>query len=208
VGQRYVLIPAATLETFPLGGVRAIWPAAEKTAMTRALHGAVRLLARHAPIFLPWVGRVLRGVVPVAAKPSMIHSGGDQDHPGVVYLSFGCPPAALAEMLVHEGTHQYYHLLTCLGPLEDGSDSTLYYSPIKRTGRQIGMILLAYHAFANVLLFYRLCRRNGFEHDGYIRHNEDALVPQLDQLEAALRTTRALTPLGRALWEPLAERIR
>src|SRR6266852_5178334 len=110
-------------------------------------------------------------------------------------------------MLVHEATHLYFHLLCSVGNVDDSSDSTLYYSPIKRQGRPIRAILLAYHAFANVVLFYRLCQEKGLSDDGYCRQQENDLLPQLKQLEASLHTTRALTPLGLALWEPLAERV-
>ena len=110
-------------------------------------------------------------------------------------------------MLVHECSHQYYHLLTRLGPVDDGSDTTLAYSPVKNTGRPISMILLAYHAFANVELFYRHCQAAGLEDEGYCANNQEGLKPQLEQLEQALSATDALTELGQALWEPLAERI-
>jgi HEXXH motif-containing protein len=98
-------------------------------------------------------------------------------------------------------------LLNRLGEFDDGSDPALYYSPIRHTGRPIRWILIAYHAFANVLLFYRCCAANGLDKDPYCRLNEKVLVPQLEQLEGALRKSRALTPLGRALWEPLAAKI-
>jgi hypothetical protein len=60
---------------------------------------------------------------------------------------------------------------------------------------------------ANVLLCYRQCCKSGLRDGGYIRRQERELLPQLDQLESPLRHTRGLTALGKALWEPLAERI-
>jgi hypothetical protein len=168
---------------------------------------AVSLLRTHASPYLRWVARVIRCVIPVHAKRSMIRSGSDFDLPGTIQMSFRTSAVALAEMLVHEASHQYFHVLCRLGDLTDGTDSQLYYSPVKRMKRSIYNILLAYHAFANVLLFYRLCRANGLDDDGYALHNEEDLIPQLEQLETPLRTTDALTPLGRALWKPLAARI-
>ncbi|GLV55779.1 hypothetical protein KDH_26230 [Dictyobacter sp. S3.2.2.5] len=168
---------------------------------------AIMLLRDHADIYLPWVECVVRYIIPLQSKNDFVFSGSYADRPGVVTISFPAPLAALAEMLVHEATHQYFHLLSCVGDVDDGSDSTLYYSPIKQRGRPIRAILLAYHAFANVLLFYRLCQEKGLSDDGYCYQQEKNLLPQLKQLEDSLHTTRALTPLGLALWKPLAERV-
>jgi HEXXH motif-containing protein len=109
-------------------------------------------------------------------------------------------------MLIHEATHQYFHLLARYGALDDGTGE-MYFSPIKGTERPVNMILLAYHAFGNVLLFYRLCRRKRLKDAGYCRKNELQLLPQLRKLEEALVHTNALTPLGEALWRPLAVRL-
>jgi HEXXH motif-containing protein len=70
--------------------------------------------------------------------------------------------------------------------------------------------LIAYHAFGNVLLFYRMARARALpaDQDGLdIAKRMKQLEQQLETLEKALQTTTALTPLGRALWEPLYERI-
>lgn len=174
-------------------------------ATTRA---AVAILRRHAPMYVPWVDRVLLGIVPWEGSHSNLRSGSDFDEPGVIQISYPAPPAAVAEMLVHECSHLTFQILTRLGDVDDGTDSTLYYSPVKQTGRPISRILLAYHAFANVLLFYRFCLGSGIDDDGYCERNERATIPQLEQLEEALERTNALTQFGRALYEPLRELIR
>jgi HEXXH motif-containing protein len=105
-------------------------------------------------------------------------------------------------------SHQYYYVATRLGPVDDGSDPTLYYSPIKRTGRPIANILLAYHAFGNVVLLMRDLRLNGYaDETGYISANESALGAQLQELEAGLMSTTALTSVGRSLYDPLTARL-
>jgi HEXXH motif-containing protein len=180
------------------------WPAAPQR-----LAQAANLLRSVSPDYLSWVDRVLRYVIPLGGGPRTVNSGSSESQPSVIHGSFGCPVTARAEILIHEATHQYFHLTTRLGPVDDGSDTTEYYSPIKRRGRTIRYILVAYHAFGNVLLFYRTCRMRGYlDEDGYCSESERELAPQLKQLEAALRGTTGLTPLGRALWEPLADRIR
>jgi HEXXH motif-containing protein len=168
---------------------------------------AVALLRRHAPIYLRWVKKVVRSIVPVDANLSGIIAGSDFTKPGVVQVSFPVGTVLLAETLVHEASHQHLEIVRRLGPVHSGSDQALYYSPIRKAGRPIDKILVAYHAMVNVLLFYRLCRQSGLRDGGYIKRREGKLLSQLEELEAPLRRTRALTPLGRALWEPLAERI-
>jgi HEXXH motif-containing protein len=168
---------------------------------------SMQLLRDCAPEYLPWTQGVLRSVIPLHAERSEIRSGSDLDKPGAVQASFPIRTVALAETWVHECSHQYFQILTRVGPLEDGTDTELYYSPVRQMGRPIAMILLAYHAFANVLLFYRSCRAAGPANREYLEVNELRLVPQLRQLEAPLRKTPALTELGRALFEPLAARI-
>ncbi len=169
-----------------------------------ALQQAIALLRLHSPRYLRWVDRVLRGVMACNGTANQLRSGSDFDLPGIVQMSFPASPVAHAEMLVHECSHLNYQILTRLGDVDDGSDETLYFSPVKRTGRRIDRILLAYHAFANVMLFYRDCIATGIDDDGYCERNIEATMPQLATLDQALRTTPALTPLGRALYEPLA----
>jgi HEXXH motif-containing protein len=177
------------------------WP-----PVLRAYEQALDVIAGHSPAYLPWVARVVKVIQPITSTASTIRSGSAFHLPGVLQISLSKAPA-LAEMLVHEASHQHVHLITRIGSIDDGTDKRLYYSPIRRMGRPIQYILLAYHAFSNVLLFYRECQSRGLADDGYCRDNERDLMPQLAELEQALQSTRALTPLGRALWEPLAARI-
>jgi hypothetical protein len=181
----------------------------EATAVMRDnLQTALDLIRDYSPIYLPWVERVIRGIIPGKTGENVFISGSDMGKPGIVHASINIRPVMLAELLVHEGTHQYMLLLSRLGNLDNGGDPTLYYSPVKKTGRPISAIALSYHAFANIILFYRLCQANGLADDGYCVRNEKAMREQVAVLEEPLRTTQALTPQGRALWEPLAGRLR
>jgi HEXXH motif-containing protein len=167
------------------------------------------ILRSAVPEYLTWVDRTMRNIIPLrGGDAGTITSGSTKGDPGTCHMCSGNNALALAEMLVHEATHQYYHVLTRVAPVHDGSDTNLYYSPIKRRGRPIQYILLAYHAFANVLLFTRACLQNGVaDPEAYLSANEAELLPQLMQLEDALKETRALTPVGLSLWHPLSERV-
>jgi HEXXH motif-containing protein len=178
----------------------------EKTP--RDFLAAYELLAQYAPCYLPWVLRMVNVLLPLHAAPGYSESGSSDFLPGVVGASVNTSALRLAELLVHEGTHQYFHNLTGLGRVDDGSDQELYYSPVVRTQRPIDRILIAYHAFANILLFYRLCLENGIP-DSQRCEREIALsLAQLEMLARPLRQTRALTPIGQAMFLPLDERMR
>jgi HEXXH motif-containing protein len=183
---------------------------AQAEMLKRTWDAAVGLITEFAGIYLPWISYVLRNLIPLPAKPGMLNSGSDQLCPGVICISNQDHRCNLAEMLVHETTHQYLYILNRLGPLDDGTDQTLYFSPFRNTGRPIFFIVLAYHAFGNVLLFYRTAQAHGLSADEpglHIDQRLQQLEQQLETLEQALQTTTALTPLGRALWEPLYEEI-
>ena len=203
---RYIVATASAVSTFPLEAVSPVKQSKVHLAKVR-LGLAITLLARYAPVYVPWLRRVLRRIIPVESEVGRLQSGSDQDHPGTIYLSTSCPIAAIAEMLVHEASHQYYFILRHYGAFDDGSGE-LHFSPIKGCKRPIDKILLAYHAFANVLLLYRSCLKKKIRDGGYCRESEPVLVRQLRELEKALATTKALTPLGQTLWRPLAERLR
>ena len=78
---------------------------------------------------------------------------------------------------------------------------------MRRTDRPLSAIVVASHAFANVLLLYRLCQQSGAPDDGYYAAEEVKLIPQLRELEQVLTRSDTLTDIGRALCDPLMERI-
>jgi HEXXH motif-containing protein len=74
--------------------------------------------------------------------------------------------------------------------------------------RPLDRILVAYHAFANMLLFYRTVLRSGLADDPYCVEMETRLSRELEHLERPLRGNPALTPTGVDLSEPLMEQLR
>lgn len=166
------------------------------------------LLRRHAPNYLDWVERGCRCVVAIESDDLAMESGSSRGHPGLVHVAAIAHLPAVAEMLVHESSHQQYYVATLLGPVDDGSDQELYYSPVKRTGRPIANILLAYHAFANVALLMTELLESGVEDvGGWMEQNRRLVLRQAAHLDDALRSTRALTDIGAALYQPLAVQL-
>jgi HEXXH motif-containing protein len=168
------------------------------------LDAALRLIGKHSPAYLTWIQRISRQVLPLADDPTMMTSSSAAWRPGVLYSANRPDTAALAEMLVHEGSHQYMYILRQLGPLDDGSDQALYHSPVRGTLRPLGAMVVAYHAVANVTLFCRACPSGSRLRP---RQTERSFAAALRPYEDVLRANPALTPIGRALWRPLYERL-
>ena len=176
---------------------------------------SLNLIAEFAGIYLPWVGNVIRELVPLRARPGIFNNGSIDLAPGVICISNSISnqenPWSLAEVLVHEATHQYLYIARRLGSMDDGKDDALYFSPFRNTGRPIFNILITYHAFANVVLFYRTALANGLSADPTfapaVEERVKELTQKLEPLEQALQATKSLTPLGFGLWKPLREEL-
>jgi HEXXH motif-containing protein len=225
-GSRIDLEPdgAASRESWPLfyppydkRRVRAgSWTPAvvgDPLAVARALpriERAMALLSTVSPSAASWVRQVTRLLVLVdAPRPDLSVSSSDFALPGEVTLSIPTEVAGLAETLVHECSHQYLHLLELLGPIDTGTDETLYYSPVKRTGRPIRAILVAFHAFGNVALYYEdvLRRSRSRRARAYCQMHRGRNLEDLTIFAEHLHRSPGLTPLGTALWKPLYERL-
>jgi HEXXH motif-containing protein len=168
---------------------------------------AIELVHSHAPLYGPWNKRVIRQIIPTLTAPGIKVGGSNIHNFGAIQMCIN-EPLVLAGIMAHEATHQHYHLLSIAGPLDNGLDETDYVSPVKNAPRSIRLIAVAYHAFANELLFYRMCRDNGFKDEALYSHLEGYILPKLEVMEDMLRTSTGLTALGRAMWEPMAPRLR
>lgn len=175
--------------------------------LVRPFSAALEIIGRGAPEYFGWVERVLRGILICRCQESRTRSSSWMHAPGVVLVSWSANPIEIAEMLVHECSHQYFYLLSRLGPVVDGSDTQHYYSPAVQRSRPLGKVLVGYHAFANILLFYRKLLRNGFAEDPYCKSMEARLSAEVEILEGPLRDNPALTAFGRDICEPLIERL-
>lgn len=166
---------------------------------------ALDLLEKHLPHYFDWAVRIIRRVAVLHAGPNVLYSGNHEHQYGTIHISDNFRVLSVAEMLIHEASHQYFELLNKLGPTVDPSHTELYYSPVKQCDRPLHKILFAYHAFANVMLFYRGVAECGLA-DSCFAKFKNVLNDELRQLEQPLLENDAILPIGRALVEPLIER--
>jgi HEXXH motif-containing protein len=175
--------------------------------MARPFEDALEFLSAFTPSYKRWVDRVLTGIVLYQRNEAKSGSGSRGDMPGVIACSLSFDRTELAEVMVHEACHQYFYVATRVGPADDGRDNTLYYSPPVKRERPIDRILIAYHAFANVLVWYDEVVRAGADDHGAIARREALLRPQVEVLEKTLAANQNLTELGEALFVPLKQEL-
>jgi HEXXH motif-containing protein len=173
----------------------------------RTCRETVALMRCYAPSYLRWIDKVLRQVIPIKGGDNRLLSCSSYDYPGTIEVSFPSEYIAVAEMLIHEASHQYFNIVRRFEEVHDGSDKRLYHSPVKEESRPIDAILLAFHAFANVVLFYRQCIAAGLEDDGYCKKNAARHLAELNIMHSHLQSSDALTKVGVLLWKPLAAEL-
>ena len=161
-----------------------------------------------APDYHRWVsGATRRLLVFDTVSPRQMESGSWEGFPGYYNISINHDAFLIGEMLVHESSHQYLNLVKRVTDLQNAADERRYFSPAVNKMRPIWLILLAYHAFANVLIYHRLAlSRYGGDVPLFHRRMEDN-EKLVRQLEGHLCKDNSLTPIGRLLFEGLRERI-
>jgi HEXXH motif-containing protein len=167
----------------------------------RHLSTPLDLFREHFPSWSSWFDRVIRSITISQSPPEGIHSGTVEGYYGSIWISDSGDVLKVAESLIHEASHQYYFLLSRLEPLTN-DDGRRFYSPFVHRERPPDKLLLAYHAFTNVEIFYLECLRLG------IKPAQCELV--LAQLERELSHVQRLlsdeidmTPVGRCIFDTL-----
>jgi hypothetical protein len=174
------------------------------------LSSAVEFVRQHAPEYLSWFGDSIRVVVSWIGADRVLKSGSLPGNQGLIYISSPLPVARLAESLVHEASHQYFQTAETVDRFTGmAADERMYWSPYANTNRHLDRILFAFHAFANVTVFYQQVLRGRI--DGGLReHAERTLAfhrPNLDTFRGYLESSEELTPAGRALFRTVNGRI-
>jgi HEXXH motif-containing protein len=152
-------------------------------ASRAVLQRSSEVLEANVPEYYVWVGTLLREILPLDdIGPGRSMSGSFMTRFGQVHLSRSTVVKTI-DMLVHEASHQYFHLARLFGPLCK-RDAPEVYSVLKQCKRPLEKVLFGYHAAVNIVLALetlraRRCGLDGAELDHEIRETVD-LVAGLD----------------------------
>lgn len=173
-------------------------PAVEP-AVCEQFEQAAAFLSRYAPEYVEWSKAIVAGLIPLHGSRTQTQSSTHPLRFGFVAASVNGRPLQMAEGLVHETSHEYLHVAELHAQLVDGSDPLLYYSPLRKVGRPVRSILLAYHAVVNILLLYRASMARGYEDDGYCAHYLQHYLDAASGMARDLLSSPGVTSAGRSL---------
>jgi HEXXH motif-containing protein len=195
----HVLLPwvGAHPALFP---IQAALSPLDSTCVVELLQAGWDLLSTVDPVLEDFCAGVLSDVFALDGRDGLYRSGSDAEALGMIALSVPAPAIMVAELFVHECAHQYFHLACEFGPVDDGSDRQLYWSPLKHEPRPIDRLLIAHHALANIAAFYSSVIERGLDEGGYAARGLQEHASMLRELERSLDVTRALTDIGLALY--------
>ncbi len=166
-------------------------------------------LFENLPEFYVWCASMIRELVPLIQEhPTGTSSRSFTYWPGQVHLSTPGSLLQTISMLVHECSHQYFHAAkwSCYLVKEGAPEC---YSVLKQVYRPLEMVLLGYHAFANVLCAFKSLVGNEAvdqeELAGQIRHVSNYVNSLQNQLETNLDW---LTESGKEFYYPLRRLIK
>lgn len=181
------------------------WPITFECEKTESLVGSaldtidagLTVLGQTDEKYLRWVGKLFRGV---AAAPrrydDMRQSGSYLDHPGVFNCGFpGFAAESTAEVIVHEMSHQNFLLLNSVFPLCVDHADDLIYSALKGRKRPLSRVLFAYHAAANMALFWDDLAAKKPLHP-YYEEERQAMYRHARSLSDGIAKARGLTEAG------------
>ena len=167
-----------------------------------AIEDASSLLVK-AEIPLSWISSSISTMYVTAANPKSSRTGSWDRNPGFSYFSNTINPYQIAEAILHEACHQNFYF----GNMDDSlreDDGTLRFSPAVKSQRPIWALLLAYHAFSNVAVFFkRLSEKEGGELNNLARKN----IEYSKVLENTLNSCKFNLPNAAMLFEVLQQQF-
>lgn len=189
----------------------AIWaeepcdPAPVDQVVREQFQECLGLLARALPEYRDWVVCLLKEITPIRRPGAhMIASNSSALRLGGVDIAVPASATETAEMLIHECSHQYFHMASWMGSTVT-PDAKPHYSPLKRRERPLDRLLLGYHAFGNALIAFDRFRAIGLGNQ--ITDRLGTVSAYMEQLRVPLQSEEGLSELGLALYRPLRARL-
>jgi HEXXH motif-containing protein len=168
---------------------------------------AFEFLKVNAPMHYLWATRVVKHIIPCVATKSRSRSSSWREAPSWVLMSCSDNVIESAEMLVHEACHQYLNLVLRIGSMVV-DDKEMSYSPAVGRERPLSRVIFAFHAFANMLLFYRtIGSKEPYNSCEYVSSMLARLTSDVDVYIATLAANQNISELGRSIVDPLLEAI-
>ncbi|MTK63916.1 MAG: hypothetical protein F8N15_05175 [Methanobacterium sp.] len=182
-----------------------------------AISGALKCIEDISPAYTTWVHFGVNLISMNVSHNDMknrnyFSSSSNPLLPGHIYIDFGgndefaiSHPWIVAEQIIHESSHQYYHQILLSVKTFFGNDKKLYMSSFTNTLRPIGKILLAYHAAANIVAWY-LEASNKYPNyvDLYYSRIEQQTKKAMDLLDKIMETDD-VTEYGKYIVSNLSE---
>ncbi|GGX41932.1 hypothetical protein GCM10007385_06870 [Tateyamaria omphalii] len=164
----------------------------------------IGLMSTVNPDYEIWVRRLLNTLILTGRLENRTCSGSWSDTSGTVYMSQPNSLLEVGEVLIHECAHQHFHLACRVFPMKTETENGRYFSPPVGRDRPLDMILIAYHAFANVLTYYEcafdMSLGDQLSHNRYKSFSEEVAV-----LESYLDNNKGLSELGRTIFSNLRQ---
>lgn len=171
------------------------------------VESALAVLKNNASSYFNWVTKITNKIIVFDSDSnSHIKSGSWEEAMGLYNLSINHDVYIIAELLVHESSHQYFNLLKKIDDFTEENDC-LYYSAAVNKDRPLWAILIAYHAFANIVLFYRMLIDNKAEGKEIVKEREKENLQLVNSLSIHLVNNPYLTNTGKTLFFSLHERL-
>ncbi|UTW58838.1 hypothetical protein KFE96_00580 [Kordiimonas sp. SCSIO 12603] len=178
---------------------------ADAPAALSRLQEAFNCISNSSKDYRNWTKRLLHHVGLVAPVQNCnLVSKSLPSRPGAILATSPIGVTDLAEQLVHECSHQYYHLAALMIDFVREGEDASFYSPLMKRERSIERILVGFHAFANVFLFFDEMLEKKSEYEQVVLERMKDLAPANWQLVSTLiENSFRLTDQANALWHPL-----
>lgn len=170
---------------------------------------ALTVLSHGTEQYFLWVIAVVRHVIEMRrVSPSHSTSRSFLFHFGGVEIGAPASTIESIELLVHEASHQYFHMASLLGRTTTPQAGN-HHSPLKGRVRPLERILLGYHAVGNIVLSLAAVGKHDPGTLDEVKSRLAVALPLLNELAAPLEgeLETGLTSLGRGFFLPLHRQL-
>jgi hypothetical protein len=160
-----------------------------------SLREAYAILDEYCEEYGKWVRNVIFHLRPIISPNNEMISGSNISRPGEVEIAINVAPIRIAEMLVHEASHQYIYVVLLAGKklTRNGGE---FYNPVLKRERPVDKIFLALHAFVNTERFIVKCLESGYNEYFLAKNYLVSLRAEINELLRPFLSHSCLTDVG------------